>query len=144
MYRSNATSVPNADFQDVESTIRGLTQDYCTAFNTGNYDQAALLFIAEGSFMPSGQEAMRGLKAIERAMREYGELGYQDLRLETTLVDFSEDMAFEIGRYTITIRHENGTTSSDRGKFVHAWRRLGVWRMIADCWSSNLPRLVLK
>jgi len=140
MYRPNALGVPSGGFRDVESTIRGLTQDYCTAFNTGNYDQAASLFTSDGFFMPSGQEAVRGQQAIEHAMREYGDLGYQDLRLETIRVDFSEDMALEIGRYTVSIRLGNGTTSSDRGKFVHGWRRLGAWRMITDCWSSNLPR----
>jgi uncharacterized protein (TIGR02246 family) len=140
MYRPNAFGVPSGGFRDVESTIRGLTQDYCTAFNTGNYDQAASLFTSDGFFMPSGQEAVRGQTAIEHAMREYGDLGYQDLRLETIRVDFSEDMALEIGRYTVAIRLGNGTTSADRGKFVHGWRRLGAWRMITDCWSSNLPR----
>lgn len=141
MYRPNATSVPTTSFRDVESIIRGLTQDYSTAFNTGNYDQAASLFTSDGSFMPSEREAVQGPKAIERVLREYGNSGFQDLRLETTRVDYSEDMAFEIGRYTISIHLENGTTSSDRGKFVHGWRRLGAWRMVADCWSSNLPRL---
>jgi uncharacterized protein (TIGR02246 family) len=140
MYRSS--SVSNASrFLDVESTIRGLTQDYSTAFNTGNYDQASILFAADGSFMPSNREAVQGPPAIERVLRELGDLGYQDLRLETTRVDYSDDMAIEIGRYTVAVRQENGTTVADRGKFVHAWHRLGAWHMIADCWSSNLPRL---
>jgi len=142
MYRPNSSSVPNTSFRDVESTIRGLTQDYCTAFNTGNYDQAASLFTSDGSFMPSDREPVQGLKTIEQVLRGLGDLGYQDLRLETARVDFSEDMAIEVGRYAISIRHENGTTSSDRGKFVHGWRRLGAWRMMADCWSCNLPRVI--
>lgn len=141
MYRSNATSVPSSGFRDVESTIRGLTQDFCMAFNTGNYDHAASLFSPDGFFMPSEREGIQGPKAVERVLREYGSGGYQDLRLETTRVDFSEDMAIEIGRYSLSICLENGTTSSERGKFVHGWRRLGAWRMIAACWSSNLPRL---
>jgi ketosteroid isomerase-like protein len=141
MYRSNATSVPSGGFRDVESIIRGLTQDFCMAFNTGNYDQAATLFAPDGYFMPSEREGIQGSKSVERVLREYGSLGYQDLRLETTRVDFSEDMAIEVGRYAVSIRLENGTTSSERGKFLHGWRRLGAWHMIAACWSSNLPRL---
>ena len=38
MYRSFASATASASvspFVDVESTIRGLTQDLCTAFNTG-------------------------------------------------------------------------------------------------------------
>jgi uncharacterized protein (TIGR02246 family) len=123
----------------VESTIRELTQDFSTAFNTANYDQVAALFAADGLLMAPHRETVQGTAAIERALREYGEAGYQDLRLETVRVDHSGDLAIEIGRYTVAIQRANGTTVADRGKFVHAWRRLGVWLMTADCWSSNLP-----
>jgi uncharacterized protein (TIGR02246 family) len=123
----------------VESAIRELTQDFSTAFNTANYDQVAALFAADALFMPPHREAIQGTKAIEQALREYGESGYQDLRLETVRVDHSADMAIEIGRYTVAIERGNGTTVADRGQFVHAWRRTGVWLMIADCWSSSLP-----
>ncbi|MBZ5706664.1 MAG: nuclear transport factor 2 family protein [Acidobacteriia bacterium] len=126
-------------FIDVESTIRGLTQDYSTAFNTGNYEQVAELFAADGLFMPPHHEGAQGPKAIERVLRDHGETGYQDLRLETTRVDSSGDMAIEIGRYAVAVRQGNGTTLADRGKFIHAWRRLGVWLMVAACWSSDLP-----
>lgn len=140
MYRPFGSSAPNSSpFLDVESTIRGLTQDFSTAFNTGNYDQVAALFASDGMFMPAHQEAAQGPKAIERTLRQYGESGYQDLRFETIRVDYSGDTAVEIGRYTVAIQQANGTTVADRGKFVHAWRRLGAWLMIADCWNSNLP-----
>jgi uncharacterized protein (TIGR02246 family) len=140
MYRPVGNRVPSSSsFQDVDSTIRELTQDFSTAFNTANYDQVAVLFAADGLFMPPHREAVQGTTAIERALREYGEAGYQDLRLETVRVDHSADMAIEVGRYTVIIQRGNGTTVADRGKFVHAWRRLGAWLMIADCWSSSLP-----
>jgi uncharacterized protein (TIGR02246 family) len=126
-------------FIDVESTIRGLTQDYSTAFNTGNYEQVAELFAADGLFMTPLRQAAQGPKSIERVLREHGEMGYQDLRLETMRVDNSGDMAIEIGRYTVAVQQENGTAVADRGSFLHAWRRLGVWRMVAACWSSDLP-----
>ncbi len=140
MYRPYGNTAPNPNpFLDVESTIRGLTQDFCTAFNTGNYDQATALFAADGMFMPARHEAATGRKAIELLLRECGEGGYQDLRLETSRVDYSGDMAVEIGRYTVAVRQENGTTIADRGRYLHAWRRLGAWLMIADSWSSSLP-----
>jgi uncharacterized protein (TIGR02246 family) len=140
MYRSYGSSVPNSHpFLDVDSAIRGLTQDFCTAFNTGNYDQAAALFAPDGLFMPAHHESAQGPKAVEHALREFGEGGYQDLRLESTRVDHSGDMAVEIGRYTLAIQQANGTTVVDRGKFVHAWRRLGVWLLVATAWNSSLP-----
>jgi uncharacterized protein (TIGR02246 family) len=124
---------------DVESTIRGLTQDFSMNFNTGNYDQVAALFGADGSFMAPHCESAVGPKAIERKLREFGEAGYQDLRVETTRVDYSGDMAMEVGRYSLSIVQENGARRTDRGKYLKVWRRLGAWRIVGDCWSSNLP-----
>ena len=86
MYRPYGNSVANSSsLLDVESIIRGLTQDYCTAFNTGNYDQLSALFASDGLFMPPNHEPAQGPRAIEWLLREYGENGYQDLRLETRL-----------------------------------------------------------
>ncbi len=140
MYRPYGSSVPNSGpLLDVETTIRGLTQDYCTAFNTGNYDQVAALFASDGLYMPPNHEPIQGPKAIEWRLLQYGEKGYQDLRLETTRVDYAGDLAVELGRYTVLVHQPDGTTFADRGKFVHAWRRLGAWLLVADSWNSNLP-----
>lgn len=139
MYRALSLGVSDSGpVRDVESTLRGLTQDFCTAFNTANYDQAAALFNSDASFMPPHRESSHGTKAIERALREFGENGYEDLRFETIRVDSSADMAVETGRYSVTIRR--GTTIiADHGKYLRTWRRLGVWLITADCWSSSIP-----
>jgi uncharacterized protein (TIGR02246 family) len=129
---------------DVETTIRGLTQDFRTAFNTGNYDQVATLFAADGVFMAPNHEPVTGQKAIERKLAEFGDEGYQDLRVETLRVDYSGDMAMEVGRYTVSIVKEDGHSVIDHGKYLVVWRRLGAWRVVADCWSSNLPVAVLE
>lgn len=138
MYRPYTSAAASSTFLDVDSTIRGLTQDLCTAFNTGNYDHGAALFSLDGVFMPPNRELTQGPKAIERALQELGELGHQDLRFETVRVDYSGDMAIEIGRYTVAIAQANGTTVADRGKYLRAWHRLGAWLIRADCWNSNL------
>jgi uncharacterized protein (TIGR02246 family) len=140
MYRPFASSLATVGtFVDVESTIRGLTQDLSTAFNTGNYDHVAAAFAIDGQFMAPNREPAIGAKPIERMLREIGEAGYQDLRFETLRVEYSDDLAVEVGRYTVSVAMGNGTTSIERGKYVHAWRRLGTWLMFASCWSSNQP-----
>ena len=140
MYRPYSSPIGvSSSSMDVESTIRGLTQDFCMNFNTGNYDQVAALFAADGSFMAPHHEPAIGPKAIERKLREFGEAGYQDLRVETTRVDSSGDMAMEVGRYSLSVVRENGSRMTDRGKYLKVWRRLGAWRIVGDCWSSNMP-----
>jgi uncharacterized protein (TIGR02246 family) len=140
MYRPYSSSlVESRPFLDVQSLIRNLSQDFVTSFNTGNFDQVAALFAQDGAFMAPHQEPAYGPKAVERLLRQCGEAGYEDLRLETVRVEASGDLAMEIGRYTVAIRKPDGTVIPDRGKYVKAWRRLGVWLIVADCWSSNLP-----
>jgi uncharacterized protein (TIGR02246 family) len=140
MYRPYSSSLADSrPFLDVESVIRNLAQDFVTSFNTGNYDQVAALFAQDGAFMAPNTDPAYGPKAVERLLRQFGEAGYEDLRLETVRVETSGDLAMEIGRYTVAIRQPDGTIQADRGKYVKAWRRLGAWLIVADCWSSNLP-----
>ena len=137
MYRPYSNAEADArPFRDVESQLRDLTQDFATSFNTGNYDQAAALFASDGVLMAPRQEAAYGQKAVEHLLRRLGDAGYSDLRLETTRVEHSGDMAMELGRFTIAVRQEDGTLISERGKYVKVWRRLGAWLTMADSWSG--------
>ncbi|HZZ17427.1 MAG TPA: nuclear transport factor 2 family protein [Candidatus Sulfotelmatobacter sp.] len=140
MYRPYSSSVADSrPFLDIPSLLRNLDQDFVTAFNTGNYDQAGALFVQDGAFMVPHYEPAYGPKPVERLLHQLADAGYEDLRLETSRVEISGDLAMEMGRYTVAIRQPDGTILADRGKYVKAWRRLGAWLMLADCWSSNLP-----
>ena len=138
MYRPYmSTEADTRPFRDVESQLRDLSQDFATSFNTGNYDQAAGLFASDGVLMAPRYEAANGPKAVERLLRQLGEAGYGDLRLETLRVEHSSDMAMEIGRFSVVVRTAGGTMVPESGKYVKVWRRLGVWRLAADCWSRG-------
>jgi ketosteroid isomerase-like protein len=141
VYRPPNSSFPGLNsLLDVDSTIRGLTQDFCTAFNTGNYDQAAAIFAADGMLMLSHCESAEGPKGIERALRQYGDSGHHKMRLETLRVEHSGDMAFEMGRYTVSGERGNSSVA-DTGKFLRVWRRLGASRIVGDSWSSSVPEI---
>ena len=136
MYRqySSAPTVFHS-LRDVESQLRDQTQDFVTAFNTGNYDHAAGLFANDGVLMAPYYEGAYGQKHVELLLRELGESGYSDLRMETMRVDHSGDTAMELGRFSLVIRKDDGTTIPERGKYVRVWRRLGAWLLMADCWN---------
>lgn len=139
MYRPYTSTLSDLrPTRDVESQLRNLTQDFATSFNTGNYDQAAALFAADGVLMASHHEAAYGQKQVERLLRQMGESGYGDLRLETTRVDYSGDMAMELGQFTAIVRQADGTMVPERGKYVKVWRRLGAWLIMADSWSRTV------
>jgi ketosteroid isomerase-like protein len=139
MYRPYASSLPNSrPFRDAQSQIRELTQDFATAFNTGNYDQAAAMFANDGVLMVPRHEAAYGQKPVERLLRQLGEAEYSGLRLETTRVEHSGEMAMEIGQFCVAARNADGTVAPERGNYVRVWRRLGAWLIIADCWNRTL------
>jgi uncharacterized protein (TIGR02246 family) len=140
MYRPYSSSTADSrPFLDVQSVLRNLAQEFVTSFNTGNFDQAAALFAPDGAFMAPHHDPAYGPKAVERLLHQFGDAGYQDLRLETVRVEVSGDLAMEIGRYSVAIRQPDGTIQGDRGKYLKSWRRLGAWLIVADCWSSNMP-----
>ena len=115
MYRPYPSSTADSrPLLDVQSLIRNLAQDFVTSFNTGNYDQVAALFAQDGAFMAPHHDPAYGPKAVERLLRQIGEAGYEDLRLETVRVEASGDLAMEIGRYTLAIREPDGTIRADR------------------------------
>ena len=97
------------------------------------------MFVPDGVLMAPSREAANGRKCVERLLRDLGEEGYSDMRVETIRVENSGDMAMEVGRYSVTIRQANGTLIPERGKYVKVWRRLGAWLILADCWSRNPP-----
>src|SRR3974377_47831 len=136
MYRQYTS--PQADFhpfRDVESQLRDQTQDFATSFNTGNYDHAARQFANDGVLMAPQYEGAYGQKQVERLLRQMGEAGFSDLRMETSRVDHSGDMAMELGRFSLVMRKADGTMIPERGKYVRVWRRLGAWLLMADCGS---------
>lgn len=138
MYRPYTSSLSDPrPFRDVHSQIRDLTQDFATAFNTGNYDQAAGMFASDGVLMVPQHEAANGQKPVERLLKQLGEGGYNGLRLATTRVEHSGEMAMEIGQFSAVTRKTDGTMMPERGKYVRVWRRLGVWLILADCWSRT-------
>jgi ketosteroid isomerase-like protein len=138
MYRPYTNSLMDPrPFRDVASQLKELTQDFTTSFNTGNYDQAANLFAADGVLMAPLEEGAYGQKQVERLLRRMGEQGYSDLRMETIRVDHSVDMAMEIGRFSLIVRNADGTLAPERGKYVKVWKRLGAWLIVADCWSRT-------
>ena len=136
MYRQYTS--PQADlrpFRDVESQLRDQTQDFATLFNTGSYDHAAKQFANDGVLMAPQYEGAYGQKQVEHLLRQLGESGYSDLRMETTRVDASGDMAMELGRFSLILRKGDGTIIPGQGKYVRVWRRLGAWLLMADSWN---------
>ncbi len=70
MYRPSLSGT--RPIRDVQTQIRDSTQDFATAFNTGNYDQAAVMFAGDGVLMVPRHGSVRpkaGGAIVERIRR---------------------------------------------------------------------------
>jgi ketosteroid isomerase-like protein len=67
--------------------------------------------------------------------------GVQEISLMTDRVEQSSDLAYEVGRYSLTVKPLQGETITDRGKYVVVWRRQadGKWKASADIFNTSMP-----
>jgi ketosteroid isomerase-like protein len=63
------------------------------------------------------------------------EAGVGELALESLKIDVSDDLAYNVGKYSL------GKPAPDAGKFVEVHRRQpdGSWRCVADIFNSDQP-----
>lgn len=114
------------------------------AYNRGEIEGFIRPYAEEIWVFPPNAEPFQGREAsLQFFTRSYAQ-GARNLKLMTTGLDRSGDMAYETGTYTVdypTPGGAAGATSRDYGKYVHVWKRGGdgAWQIHLSTWNSNLP-----
>jgi len=112
------------------------------SFNRGEMEGFIRPYADEVWVFPPNAEPFQGREAaLQFFSRMYGG-GFRNLRLTTTGLDRSGDLAYETGTYTADAPGAGGAMTRDYGKYVHIWKRGGdgVWQIHLSTWSSNLAR----
>ena len=108
------------------------------------HDTAAILryYADDAVLMRSGSEAVRGKAAISALLtEEFKQFTVKDVDGRISEVVASGNLGVETGTYDITIVLLNGTPVSERGKYLHVWRREpgGEWKVIRYSPSLDAP-----
>jgi uncharacterized protein (TIGR02246 family) len=127
---------------DAHAALRGLDEAFVRDAN--RKDAAALVagFYAEDAvLLPPNAPMLTGVDAIREFWQTVLDAGVADVTLETTRVGASGDLAYGIGRYTLTAPLAGGGRAEDGGKYLVVFRRQadGTWKAIADMFGSNRP-----
>jgi uncharacterized protein (TIGR02246 family) len=95
------------------------------------------VYANDAKLLPPNSEPLEG-GAIEEFWAGAIGQGVRGAKLETVSLDEREDLAVEVGRYTLST--EAGDVI-DEGKYVVVHRRQsdGSWRYGVDIWNSNRP-----
>lgn len=123
-----------------ETGARQVAQDWAQACNTKHIDDLIELYAADATLIRSSLPPVRSLPAIREFLVSLLEAGLGDVEMESLRVEVMGDIALDIGRCKMLVPVAMGKRREERGKYLVVLVRqpAGTWKIMADCWSSDL------
>lgn len=123
-----------------EQAAHQLVQDWAQACNTKHLDDLLELYAADATVIRSNIPPVRSLPAIREFLFSLLEAGLGDVELESLRTEVLGDIALELGRCKMLVPVAMGKRREERGKYLLVLVRqpAGSWKILADCWSSDL------
>jgi uncharacterized protein (TIGR02246 family) len=123
-----------------EAAVRRLTQEWILACNTRQLDELIELYAADALVLRSNLPPIRGAMAVREFFFASLEAGLGEVALDPMRVEVSGDLAHEVGRYSALVPGSTGKRREERGKYlwVFAKQASGDWKLVSECWSSDL------
>jgi uncharacterized protein (TIGR02246 family) len=117
--------------------IEAANARFMAAFGTADPAAIAACYTADAQLLPANSDLVSGKEAIARFWGGALASGIAGARLETAEVEARDDLAVEVGRYSLTAA-DGGML--DNGKYVVVWHQdAGSWKMHRDIWTTNRP-----
>ena len=124
--------------QDIRDAVKAAIQTFGEAIKRGDAAAIAALYSRGATLLPPDNPMVKGTDAIEAFWQSAMNMGVRDGRLETLEVEARDDLAYEVGRFELTMRPEGGEAATLTGKYVVVWKAEGGgWRMHVDIWNMN-------
>ena len=123
-----------------EAAVRKVTQDWAVACNNRQLDDLVSTYATDAIVMRPNHPAIRGAPAIREFFFSALDAGLGEVELDILRVDVIGDVAYEAGRCKMLVPTAIGKRREERGKYLMILSRQSnaEWRIIADCWSSDL------
>ncbi len=133
------TPLTGTSLSRAEAAVRKVTQDWALACNTTHLDDLAELYAADALLLRPNVPPVRGTASIREFLFSVLDAGLGEVELDPLRVDVFGDVACEAGRCKMLVPTATGKRREERGKYmVVLTRQAGDWKIIADCWSSDL------
>lgn len=125
----------------VEALISKTGQEWAQHWNAGDLEGLIQAFATDAVYMPPHHAAIHGRDAIREYLKTPLKHGVNDLTYEVTFIKHSGELAYDVGRYSMSLPRPEGGRRQDHGKYLTVWRRQadGQWKIVADTFSSDLP-----
>ena len=137
--RTTAASF-RGDLNRAEAAVRAITQEWVLACNTKHLDDLLELYASDALVLRSNYPPIRGAAAVREFFFGALDAGLGEVEIDPLRVDVVGDLAYEAGRCKALIPSSTGKRREERGKYLWVLQRqpTGEWKVVADCWSSDL------
>ena len=138
--RGKVAATPATGNSRAEIAARQVVQDWAQACNIKHLDDVLELYAADATVIRASLPPVRSLPAIREFLFSLLEAGLGDVEMESLRTDVMGDVAIDLGRCKMLVPVAMGKRREERGKYlvVMARQPAGSWKIIADCWTSDL------
>lgn len=125
---------------NIRDAIASAVQTFTDAFKRGDAAAVAAWYTTDATLLPPDSQMMKGRDAIQTFWQGAMNMGVNEASLDTLEVEVRNDLAYEVGRFQMTVQPQGGEAAKLAGKYVVVWKdEGGSWRMHVDIWNGDSP-----
>ncbi|MEX1146847.1 MAG: DUF4440 domain-containing protein [Sphingomonadales bacterium] len=110
---------------------------FVAAFNAGDGATVAGFYAEDAALLPPDGARVDGRASIQAFWQGAIDSGMKIDELHAIEVDARQDLAGEVGVFTLSVPGESGVTKV-AGKYVVIWKRTGhTWQLYRDIWNTD-------
>jgi uncharacterized protein (TIGR02246 family) len=127
---------PQEDSSQISEGISKTNEAFMSAMANGDAAGVAAQYTDDAQLFPANADLVTGKQEIQKAMQGFIDSGVTGLNLESTEIKGIGEMAFEVGKYTLSVDEQ----VVDNGKYIVIWKKDGEqWKLHRDIFNSNMP-----
>ena len=133
-------SSPASSGSRAELAAKQLAQDWAQSCNTKHLDDLVDLYLPDATLIRSNVLPVRSAASIREFLFAALEAGLGDVEMSSLRTEIFGEIALDLGRCKMLVPVAMGKRREERGKYllVMARQPAGHWKIIADCWSTDL------
>jgi uncharacterized protein (TIGR02246 family) len=124
--------------EKIRNAINSANQQFMNAFSRGDAAAIAALYTEDAKLLPPDNQMMSGTEAIKAFWEGAMSMGIKEVMLDTIDVEARDDLAYEVGKATLTIQPSGAQSMTVTAKYLVVWKnQAGDWKLHVDIWNAN-------
>ncbi len=125
--------------QSAKDEIEAVIGQFEEAFNGKDAAAIAELYTEDAAIFPPDAPRIDGREGIGNYWRGAIDAGVTDMALTAVEIEAHENMAHEVGTFTLKAPGEGGASTEVKGQYIVIWKKAGDadWRLHRDIWNTG-------